>query len=133
MIPLSLAKAAPAGTPAAGRGGFVSAPPGREDPRDSTDAARARGDGAGGEQHPRGSFLEEGFVSRYCTWKEAHAEAQKRADSSGLDVAIRRQKEFGKDGHNIKYASWNDNDYAVAEIVTPKGKQPTDRNTGRRG
>ena len=71
-------------------------------------------------------------MSCYSTWKEAHAEAQKRADSSGLDVAIRRQKEFGKDGYNVKYASWNDNDYAVAEIITPKGKQPTDRNTGRR-
>ena len=53
-----LLKAAPAGTPAAGRGGFVSAPPDREDPRDSTDAVRARGDGAGGKQHPRGSFFE---------------------------------------------------------------------------
>ena len=51
-------EAATAGAPAAGRGGSASAPPDREDPRDSTDVARARGDDAGGEQHPRGSLLE---------------------------------------------------------------------------
>ena len=51
-------EAATAGAPAAGRGGSASAPPDREDPRDSTDDARARGDDAGGEQHPRGSLLE---------------------------------------------------------------------------
>ena len=52
------AEAATAGAPAAGRGGSASAPPAREDPRDSTDDARARGDDAGGEQHPRGSLSE---------------------------------------------------------------------------
>src|SRR5712692_43216 len=57
-------------------------------------------------------------------YEEARAEAQKRANSSGLDVAIRRVKEFGKDGFNVSFASKNDSDYARAEIVTPEGKMP---------
>lgn len=59
---------------------------------------------------------------RFTKYEEARKEAQTRANSSGLDVAIRRVKEFGKDGFNVTYASRNDSDYDVAEIVTPERK-----------
>lgn len=52
-------------------------------------------------------------------YEEALAEARERASRSSLDVAIRRCKEFGRDGFNVGYASRNDSDYALAEIVTP--------------
>ena len=58
-------------------------------------------------------------MNRFDTWKEAHEFAQNRANFTGLDVAIRRVKEFGKVGYNVSFASRNDSDYARAEIVKP--------------
>lgn len=58
-------------------------------------------------------------MTRYGQWKDAHEAAQRWADESGLDVAIRRVREFGRDGFNVSFASRNDSDYAKAEIVRP--------------
>ena len=59
---------------------------------------------------------------RFVTWKEAHAHATAKANRTGLDVAIRRVREFGRDGFNVSFASVNDSDYARAEIVKPVAK-----------
>lgn len=59
------------------------------------------------------------MATRFADWKEAHTEAQKRANEVGADVAIRKISEFGKMGFNISFASRNDSDYALAEIVRP--------------
>lgn len=59
-------------------------------------------------------------MTRFTDWHEAHRYAQDKADRSGLDVAIRRVKEYGRDGFNVSYASVNDSDYARAEIVQPR-------------
>ena len=56
---------------------------------------------------------------RYLEWKAAHAAAVALARSTHHDVALRKVKEFGKVGYNIKLASLNDSDYARAEIVKP--------------
>jgi|ERR1019366_1318296 predicted Rossmann fold nucleotide-binding protein DprA/Smf involved in DNA uptake len=57
--------------------------------------------------------------TRYIDWKEAHKSAQEQANESGSDVAIRKTLEYGKTGYNVSYASRNDSDYALAEIVQP--------------
>jgi len=59
------------------------------------------------------------MATRFSDWKEAHTEAQKRANEVGTDVAIRKVKEYGKVGYNVSFASRNDSDYALAEIVVP--------------
>ena len=56
---------------------------------------------------------------RFLDYADASREAHKLANESGLDVAIRKAKEFGKTGYNVGYASKNDSDYATAEIVRP--------------
>jgi len=56
---------------------------------------------------------------RFTDWKEAHRAAIDLADQVGLDVAIRRQREYGKDGFNLSLACKMDSDYARAEIVRP--------------
>jgi hypothetical protein len=63
--------------------------------------------------------MEATHMTRFLDWKEAHTEAQKRANEVGTDVAIRKVKEYGKIGYNISFASHNDSDYALAEIVKP--------------
>jgi len=60
------------------------------------------------------------MARRYEDWKEAHAEAQTLANQCNLDVAIRKVREFGKVGFNVTFASRNDSDYALAEIVKPE-------------
>lgn len=57
---------------------------------------------------------------RFESWHDAHAFAENKADNSGLDVAIRAQKEYGRMGYNVSFASVNDSDYARAEIVKPR-------------
>ena len=57
---------------------------------------------------------------RYMTWIEARTAALEKAHRLGLDVAIRRVKEFGKVGYNVACASLNDSDYTTAEIIHPK-------------
>ena len=57
--------------------------------------------------------------TRFTTYLEAWEAARVQATSSNLDVAIRRTREYGKDGFNVSYASRNDSDYARAEIVKP--------------
>jgi len=59
--------------------------------------------------------------TRFTDWKAAHAMATARARATGLDVAIRKVKEFGKTGYNVSFAAWNDSDYALAEIVRSDG------------
>lgn len=63
---------------------------------------------------------------RFTDYQDAANYARQRATASGLDVAIRRTREYGRDGYNVSYASRNDSDYARAEIVRPsepKGRQ----------
>lgn len=57
--------------------------------------------------------------SRHESWSSAHAEAATLATKTGLDVAIRAVREYGKLGYNVSFASVNDSDYAKAEIVRP--------------
>lgn len=56
---------------------------------------------------------------RFKEWRDARNYAQDRADKTGLNVAIRAQKEYGKNGYNVSFASKNDSDYECAEIVRP--------------
>ena len=58
-------------------------------------------------------------MPRFIDYHEAHAHAAKRATDTGLPVAIRACKEYGKPGFNVSFASRNDSDYARAEIVRP--------------
>lgn len=60
---------------------------------------------------------------RFTDYHEARKQAQEYANEMQMDVYIRRQKEYGKDGYNIGLASRNDSDYAVAEIVQPTTKK----------
>ncbi len=57
--------------------------------------------------------------TRYLEWKDAREAAIKKSQESGLNVAIRKVKEFGKIGFNVSFACHNDSDYFFAEIVTP--------------
>lgn len=62
-------------------------------------------------------------MNRFIDWKEARAEAQKRADASGLDVGLWRVVEFGKDGFNIRYLPKPENRYGhelQCEVVRPQ-------------
>jgi hypothetical protein len=65
-------------------------------------------------------------MRRYTDWKDARIAAQELANAFQLDVAIRKRKEFGQLGYNVSFASRNDSDYALAEIV-----QPVDRIAGQ--
>ena len=62
----------------------------------------------------------------YRTYAEAYNNACGRARATGLDVAIRAGKEYGRKVFRVSFASRNDSDYSRAEIVTPqhaKGKE----------
>ena len=58
-------------------------------------------------------------MSRYVTWEAAHDAAQALANRYGLDVAIRRVREHGRDGYNVTFSAHTD---APAEVVKPKPK-----------
>ncbi|KKN83831.1 hypothetical protein LCGC14_0294840 [marine sediment metagenome] len=58
-------------------------------------------------------------LQRYKTRHEAREAALAKAHKLGLDVAIRRTKEYGKEGYNVSLACTNDSDYIKAEIVRP--------------
>ncbi len=60
--------------------------------------------------------------NEYPDWKDAHTEARTRANATGLDVAIRKTSGLGKIAFNVAFASVNDSDYALAEIVRPEPK-----------
>lgn len=60
------------------------------------------------------------MADRFTDYHAAAAVARERADRTRLDVAIRRTKEYGRDGYNVSFASHNDSDYTLAEIVTPE-------------
>jgi len=70
-------------------------------------------------QSSAGLWREELVMTRFTEWLEAREHAIAKAQQSGLDVAIRRVKEFGKVGYSVSFASKNDSDYARAEIVKP--------------
>ena len=55
--------------------------------------------------------------NRYTTWIEARTVALAKAHLLNLDIAIRRVKEYGRDGYNVTFAM--DSDYERAEIVKP--------------
>lgn len=57
---------------------------------------------------------------KFSEWKPAHNEAQKRANKTGLDVVIRKTTPFGKLTFDVSFASKNDSDYALGEIVRPE-------------
>lgn len=52
-------------------------------------------------------------------YREAAAYARALADSSRLDVAVRRTKVYGTETFVVTFASRNDSDYDRAEIVRP--------------
>lgn len=60
-------------------------------------------------------------MERFADWKQAHTYAVDMANTHKIDVAIRATREYGKLGYNVSFASRNDSDYAVAEIVRPGG------------
>lgn len=60
-----------------------------------------------------------GMSTRFINYHDAYDAAQSRAKQYNMDVAIRKVKEYGKLGYNVSFASRNDSDYALAEIVTP--------------
>ena len=75
-----------------------------------------------GKSETGGSVFAVNKSKRFASWNEAHAEAQKMADDTGQNVAIRTVKEYGKTGYNVSFASSNDSDYSRAEIVKPGDK-----------
>lgn len=60
-----------------------------------------------------------GEAVRIESYQDARLYAERRANESGLDVTIRRVKEYGWVGYNIAFAAINDSDYARSEIVRP--------------
>ena len=57
--------------------------------------------------------------TRFTDYRDAAKEARTLANATGHDVAIRAVREYGTPGYNVKFASPNDSDYALAEIVRP--------------
>lgn len=58
-------------------------------------------------------------MHHFTTWLEARTFALDRAHSTGLDQAIRKASRYDAKGFVVSFASKNDSDYAVAEIVRP--------------
>lgn len=60
---------------------------------------------------------------RFESYVDARKHAEWKAGESGFDVAIRRVREYGRDGFNVSFAARMDSDYARAEIVNaPSGQ-----------
>ena len=57
--------------------------------------------------------------TRFEDYHKARKFAGERAKRFGMDVAIRKVKEFGRNGFNVSFAARMDSDYARAEIVRP--------------
>lgn len=55
----------------------------------------------------------------FCDWRLALTEAETWADRLGLDMTIRKVREYGRVKYAVGLASRNDSDYARAEIVRP--------------
>ena len=58
-------------------------------------------------------------MERVTTWIEARTQALAQAHKLNLDIAIRRVREYGRDGFNVTVACKNDSDYMLAEVVRP--------------
>lgn len=50
-------------------------------------------------------------------YEQAVRYAREQARATGLDVAIRKCREYGRTVYNVAFACRNDSDYARAEIV----------------
>ena len=59
------------------------------------------------------------MADRYTDYTAAYEYARAQADRLGLDMAIRRVREYGRDGFNVGIARRQDSDDARAEIVGP--------------
>ena len=59
------------------------------------------------------------MASQHTDWHAAHAAAQKLARETGLNIALRRVKEFGRVRYVVAFASNDGSDLARAEIITP--------------
>lgn len=55
----------------------------------------------------------------FTDYHAARAAAQVKADATGLDVAIRACREYGRKVFNVSFACRNDSGYNRAEIVRP--------------
>ena len=59
-------------------------------------------------------------MKSFKNWNDAHDYAIQISTECQNDVAIRKVKEFGTNiRYNVGFASRNDSDYAMAEIVRP--------------
>jgi hypothetical protein len=58
-------------------------------------------------------------MKRFTDYNQAYKHASQLANEHRLDVAIRKDREFGASGFNVGFASRNDSDYCTAEIVAP--------------
>lgn len=56
---------------------------------------------------------------RFESYQDARNYAEWRANESGFDIALRRVKEYGREGFNVSFAARMDSDYARAEIIRP--------------
>lgn len=52
-------------------------------------------------------------------WTDARICAERKAERTRLDVAVRKVREYGKVLYAVSLASRNDSDYTLAEIVRP--------------
>ena len=59
------------------------------------------------------------MASQHTDWPAANKAAQKLANETGLNVALRRVKEFGRVRYNVSFASNDGSDLARAEIIKP--------------
>ena len=59
------------------------------------------------------------MASQHTNWRTANEVAQKLADETGLNVALRRVREFGRIRYIVSFASNDGSDLARAEIITP--------------
>ena len=57
---------------------------------------------------------------RFAEYLPAAECARRLVKDTGSDVAIRRVKEFSRDGYTVALACRMDSDYTLAEIVRPE-------------
>lgn len=58
-------------------------------------------------------------MTRYTEYRTAAIAARALATAHGIPVAIRRTREYGRDGYTVSFAHVMDSDDARAEIVKP--------------
>ena len=59
------------------------------------------------------------MASQHTNWRTANEAAQTLACKTGLNVALRRVKEFGRIRYIVSFASNDGSDLARAEIIKP--------------